>query len=159
MENLLYRLRSVDQLLDGRNELERSQIYFASPIQLNDPLEGLRDVYWQGDKTVWDNLLQHYIWCLEWSMFCEATRTDDYEISPNSLPIEGFSDQNTFDAWRHDHNDLVEEIFRNSELKLLIDNIVSRNRSIRRSEMFYFVQMMHPHIYSNIYNKQVSLGV
>ena len=51
-----YRFRSMEYLLgDKYQELERKTIYFASPDQLNDPMEGFRDIMWSGDKIVWTN--------------------------------------------------------------------------------------------------------
>lgn len=56
-----YRYRSVDTFLGERQELEQQQIYFASPEQLNEPIEGFKDLYWFGDEIVWRNLLKHYL--------------------------------------------------------------------------------------------------
>lgn len=70
MERHLYRFRTADRLLgkDSTNsepavpgELEMLEIYFAPPEQLNDPLEGYREVYWSGDRIVWINLFRHYL--------------------------------------------------------------------------------------------------
>jgi hypothetical protein len=59
MRSHLYRFRSVDALL-RRGELEKLEIYFPRPDQLNDPMEGFKDVFWRGDAIVWRNLLRHY---------------------------------------------------------------------------------------------------
>ena len=60
-----FRFRSIEQLLgDKYQELERLTIYFASPEELNDPMEGFRDIVWSGDKIVWTNLFKHYVHCL-----------------------------------------------------------------------------------------------
>ena len=59
-----YRFRSIDALLGKHRELEEQAIYFASPEELNDPMEGLRDIVWNGDKIIWTNFFKHYIFCL-----------------------------------------------------------------------------------------------
>ena len=46
---LFYRFRSPISLLEEHQELERQTIYFARPEQLNDPMEGFRDIFWAGD--------------------------------------------------------------------------------------------------------------
>ena len=56
-----FRFRAVDALLERYQELEKQTIYFASPEELNDPIEGIRDIVWSGDKIVWTNLFRHYI--------------------------------------------------------------------------------------------------
>ena len=83
-----YRFRSIDALLGKHRELEEQTIYFASPEELNDPMEGLRDIVWDGDKIVWTNFFKHYIFCLNRS--CLLLRLiDSYQnFDVNSIPIE-----------------------------------------------------------------------
>jgi hypothetical protein len=64
MPEHLFRFRTIHALLDSRHELEHQEIYFSPPEQLNDPLEGFKDIFWQGDAIVWTNLLRHYLLCL-----------------------------------------------------------------------------------------------
>lgn len=59
-----YRFRSLDALLGDHQELEKQEIYFSPPEQLNDPMEGYKDLVWRGDKIVWRNLIKHYLLCL-----------------------------------------------------------------------------------------------
>jgi hypothetical protein len=49
MPEYLFRFRSIHALVDGHHELENQEIYFTPPEQLNDPLEGFKDIFWQGD--------------------------------------------------------------------------------------------------------------
>ncbi|QTD35648.1 DUF2971 domain-containing protein [Pseudomonas fluorescens] len=62
MSEYLYRFRPVKRLLES--EIEHLTLYFAAPDQLNDPLEGRKNIFWQGDEIVWKNLFKHYIRCL-----------------------------------------------------------------------------------------------
>jgi len=87
LENVVFRYRSIDALLGEREELERQTIYFAPPEYLNDPMEGLRRVYWRGDRITWRNLLRHYIICMH-NRFFEALLTEDAErLTPNTIAI------------------------------------------------------------------------
>jgi hypothetical protein len=56
-----YRFRRASAVLDEFHELQRSTIYFAPPDELNDPMEGYKDLFWRGDAVVWRSLLRHYI--------------------------------------------------------------------------------------------------
>jgi hypothetical protein len=58
MPDHLYRFRSIHSILGGFHELENQEIYFCPPQQLNDPLEGFKDIFWKGDEIVWRNLLR-----------------------------------------------------------------------------------------------------
>lgn len=64
MDEYFYRYRPIRALLDGFNELENQEIYFSSTDELNDPMEGFKDLFWQGDAIVWRNFLRHYILCV-----------------------------------------------------------------------------------------------
>ena len=57
-----YRFRSIDNLVGEKyNELENQSIYFASPNQLNDPMEGFKDLVFNGDSITYKNLFKHYL--------------------------------------------------------------------------------------------------
>jgi hypothetical protein len=67
MDDVIYRFRPVSRLLndDGvSGELDSQYIYFAGVEQLNDPLEGYKEVFFDGDHIVWMNLLRNYLQCL-----------------------------------------------------------------------------------------------
>jgi len=68
MPDHFFRFRSIRNLLDGFHELENQEIYFSPPRDLNDPVEGFKDLFWQGDAIVWVNLLRHYLLCLMQAM-------------------------------------------------------------------------------------------
>ena len=44
-----YKFRTIEKLLDPSfQELERQTVFFASPDELNDPMEGFQDLVWTG---------------------------------------------------------------------------------------------------------------
>ena len=90
MEKHLYRFRTADRLL-GKDatensaavpgELENLEVYFAPPEQLNDPLEGYREIFWSGDKIVWMNFFRHYLLVL-------ALRSWQIDDVSRGVPLE-----------------------------------------------------------------------
>lgn len=60
-ERHLYRFRSIDALLDEHHELERQEIFLQRFDRLNDPMEGCRQVVWEGDEILWRNFFRHYV--------------------------------------------------------------------------------------------------
>ena len=58
--NLFYRMRSLDRLLGDKwrendskyGELEKQEIYFASPNEINDHMEGFGSIVFKGDKIL-----------------------------------------------------------------------------------------------------------
>lgn len=61
-EEFLYRFRFTEKLFE-RQELEKQEFYYATPDKLNDPAEGLKKTIWDGDRIVWQKLIEHYIHC------------------------------------------------------------------------------------------------
>ena len=86
---IVYRFRSIEALLDKYHELENQTIYFASPEELNDPMEGYRDVVWRGDKIVWTNLFKNYVsYLLE--LFGKFRRKGVFKkLSVDDIPLPG----------------------------------------------------------------------
>lgn len=74
-----YRFRSAEALLGQRQELEKQEIYFCPPEDLNDPVEGFKDLVWEGDQIVWRNLLRHYSLCLTQTYLIAMVAGKDYE--------------------------------------------------------------------------------
>ena len=58
----LYRFRSDPEFT--LDELEKNYFYFSLPNELNDPMEGFINLYWEGDKILWKNFLKHFLYTL-----------------------------------------------------------------------------------------------
>lgn len=95
--DVVYRFRSAEKLLDFK-ELERRQIYMARLDELNDPMEGYKDVVWRGDAVLWENLLRHYLLSMVWTAsHCMLLSDDDFEaptipahLTEADLPTDAF---------------------------------------------------------------------
>src|SRR4051812_7881823 len=103
----LYRFRSIENLLGKHDELRNQEIYFAAPYELNDPMEGLRDIFWRGDRIVWENLFRHYLICLSWAYSLLAILGEDTPIGWDKIPVLQLDDP----ARTPQQSDLNEEIF------------------------------------------------
>lgn len=95
MEQFLYRFRTAERLLgkdatgcqpETIGELEKLEIYFAPPEQLNDPLEGYREIYWSGDRIVWLNLFRHYLLVLAFRSWQVNDALGGSDL-PKELPV------------------------------------------------------------------------
>lgn len=144
MDDVVYRFRPVDRLLkdDGvSGELDSLYLYFAGPGQLNDPLEGYKDLFFDGDNIAWHNLLRNYLQCLMSHCIRMSFRPDEtYDLSEQILdivanaPIEVQSTFNTI--WE---NFLSEPII----LKFVATWPALGKAS--RSELFNYLDVIHLH--------------
>ena len=157
-ESYLYRFRDSEKFLNPK-ELDKLEIYFAPPEQLNDPLEHLRNVVWKGDDIAWTNLFKHYIGCFYSIMVKDMTFQANIPISSYDIPIEGLANELQMRYFNDALVDIVDEIFAICELERLIDLITTRKRSIRRWELEYIWRTIHMPMYQVVWNYNIGYGL
>jgi len=138
----VYRFRSIDALLDKYQELERQSIYFASPEELNDPMEGFRDIVWHGDKIVWTNLFKHYVFCMHESYFLLRKTRDSRKLSVDDIPISNRWDKIPTPEKQRLFDDVWHRFFKLPYMVEIIEAIANRSRNIRYRELGYYFRVI-----------------
>ena len=135
--------------MDEYQELENQTIYFASPEQLNDPMEGLRDIVWCGDKIVWTNFFKNCVYCLNAIYPLHRTPSDSMELDADKLPIEGRWDrlltpqEQRFNSVWHRFHYLL-------KVPDMTAALANANRKIGYRELEYYLRMIQNSILSLI---------
>ncbi len=133
--NTFYRFRSIDALLDKYQELESQTIYFASPDQLNDPMEGFRDIVWRGDKIVWTNFFKHFIYCLLISYLRLEKAGASEELGVDDIPILGRWDQISTPQAQRLFDDIWHRFLNLPKMPEVIEALASSKHKIRYREL------------------------
>ena len=140
----LYRFRPASAVLDKYEELAKQEIYFSPPEELNDPMEGYKDVFWSGDRIVWCNLLRHYLLCLlQTTSLCVV-------IGPKF--DRGDLKTIIFSAFENLPEAPVRSIYRRAagafladpNIQTLIEALANRSTPIRRDELTHILRAIHP---------------
>ena len=155
----LYRFRSMDALLDKYHELENQTIYFASPDQLNDPMEGFRDIVWRGDSIVWENLFKHFVYCLHVSYFQFATVHDSEELGIDNIPILGGWDQLPTPQAHELFDDIWRKFFNLPNVPEIIEELSNANRDIRYRELGLYLRLIHSVLLDEIEELTIAHGL
>lgn len=144
MTDFLYRFRSIDALLGERAELERQEIYFCPPEQLNDPLEGFKNVVWRGDSIVWRNLLKHYLLCLTLSVstFCILGDSFDPELSKDYA--YGVPDDFKIPLITEIYPQICADFLSEESPNLLIATLGKPTIFVRRHGLSAYLRLIHP---------------
>ncbi|BAO89044.1 DUF2971 domain-containing protein [Caballeronia cordobensis] len=143
MTEYLYRFRPVDRLLGKNHELERQEIYFASPDQLNDPMEGFKDIFWKGDAIAWQNLFKHFLLCLNHAYATLAILQEEYPITWQHIPVlDPHKAAATADAVALQQS-LFDQFFSNPTVSGYIDRLSRRHVPIRRIELETHIKSIH----------------
>ena len=133
-------------LLDGFHELEKQEIYFAPPKELNDPLEGYKGLFWKGDAIVWKNFLRHYVLCLMQAILLTLEHGDGYNISEDTLPA-GMIDDDLHPEVRKLFDAMCDKMLSDGELALLPELLEQRASPIRRNELLSLLWPIHFHLF------------
>lgn len=158
MPDFLYRFRTVDRLVgsnESEGELAGQYIYFASPEQLNDPLEGHRELFFSGDEIVWRNLFKYYFSCLLLKHFQYLTHESFQSQSfPNHQQIEKFNADPIF-------KDFVgtETFLNHKNIKVHISLLAKDERRVSRDELAVHLRSMHLFAVSTMVKSLSNLGV
>jgi hypothetical protein len=135
-----YRFRRMNRVLE---ELSRQEIYFTPPEELDDPMEGYKDVFWLGDRIVWRNLLRHYLLCLL-HMACRTllvpTGLDRPDLktivfsAPEELPQVPI---------RSIYKRMCEAFLADSSVAAFVEAMTARSTPLRRDELTNRLRVFH----------------
>lgn len=152
----MYRFRSLKNLLD-RNELENQKIYFCPYDELNDPLEGHSNFFWQGDEIVWANLLKHYILCLNHMFTASNFRTYE-ELYDYKIPTEeifNFLEAESLD--KHIIN-LFESLLSENLIKNFLYYLTNKKISVYSDELLAGLRIINHLVCFTILSKSKEYG-
>ncbi|PBP33039.1 hypothetical protein CCL14_25745 [Pseudomonas syringae] len=154
-KNILYRFRPLRRLLEG-GELENLEIFFASPEQLNDPLEGYKDIVWSGSEIMWRNLYRHYINCAlqHCIIFTVVSEKDDVH---REILIHNYTDSLP-PPMETLANNIIEEVIKTAEVERFIKTVASFERPIRAPELTIHMRLIHRFAIAIIFDRLQESG-
>lgn len=126
----LYRFRSANN--HTIDEIEKNYFYFALPKELNDPMEGFINLYWEGDLVLWKNFLKHYLYTLTYTII-------NIYILPETVndPLPLHFDETKFPS--QEFKEIFEEIrdnyFNNKEILSFINYLTKLQHRIYIKEL------------------------
>ena len=129
-------------------ELENQTIFFASPEELDDPMEGFRDTVWDGDHIVWANLFKHYVHCLHWTYLNALIFGDEDSLEPDHIPMERRWDTHPTPNASGLFEFVWAKVRDECELEVLAKNIADLEFSgvkhkVRRAELHFYLHSIH----------------
>jgi hypothetical protein len=99
-------------------------------------MEGFSDVFWEGDRIVWENLLRHYIVCLECAFSLAIIGGKEHRTTWDQIPVVNFGEHSTFTPeHRAMHNAIFDDFFAEPAVFEFVDSLVNMARPIRRREL------------------------
>ena len=139
----IYRLRSTNRLIDDNHELEEQSIYFASLEELNDPMEGFRNIYFRGDDTVWRNLFRHYVHCLHQVRMLYSIIGEDKPLTARDIPVYMNFVREPNKRLVQLFEEILERIDRNDHVKKFLNEVEQIGRKVSVDEVSFYLRIFH----------------
>lgn len=152
----LYRYRSIDAIIKYK-ELEESYFYFSDINNLNDPMEGDMDIYWDGDEILWKNFFRHYILCLGSLYFQGSISSKSDSLTKNDINILITDNVLTSDLYKNLYKSVYKRLIRNEEIIKVI-NVLSFWK-VDKNTLLYYLESIHLIILDEIINRFTSFGL
>lgn len=151
MADFLYRFRTSDALIGMRQELQNQEIYFSAPEQLNDPVEGFKDIFWAGDAVVWKNFLNHYLLCLEQICVSFLISSTENKITAADIPVFKTIQDFPTAQYKVMYLEAWDLFFSNPLIAQYPKWLSSRTGPIRRDELNFYLRHLHYHALNSIF--------
>lgn len=142
MEEHVYRFRPTSALLGEFHELQNQEMYFSSLQELNDPLEGFKEIFWRGDEIVWTNLIRHYLLCLTQSVLAAIVCGPNHEFHEHEIPVFQTED-GLPSSIRSLFHVICTKFFQNDEVGALPALLAARNSSVKRNQLLSLLWSLH----------------
>ena len=157
MPDFFYRFRATERLL-GKAELERQEIFFCAPDKLNDPIEGFKDIVWQGDTIVWRSLLKNYVMTLlqvglVW--FSGDPGGPDFVKNAVRVTPEDIADTNI----RAMCAAVFASFLQDPAVTAFVTVMAVRDKPVRRHELLNYLRALHPFAAVSVAAELVKHGV
>ncbi|WP_420590893.1 DUF2971 domain-containing protein [Bacterioplanoides sp.] len=143
MKKEYYRFRSIDNLMGNYKELESQTIYFAPPEQLNDPMEGSRDVFWEGDVIAWKKLFIHYLFCLDDFVVTLFSQDEPEDFSRACIPVAGRISESLTGSRRNIFSKACDAFLGDDDIYSFITSISKRSTPVRKDELKFYLGCIH----------------
>lgn len=146
MKKQFYRFRPISRLLSDHienGELQNQEIFFAHPSQLNDPVEGYRDIIWSGDHIVWENLFRHYVYTLHHSIIKFLIFGKEVTLTENDIPVHSSRESLPSDRAKELESKIEELFLDNKNILNLIHQLSQKKSPIRKDELKFYLSRIH----------------
>lgn len=142
MPEVLYRFRTIKGLIEW-GELENQEIFFAAPEQLNDPMEGFKDMFWAGDSIVWNNLFKHYTLCLQNHCLLFLISGDVHDLGDSPIPVFANQNQPPSPDFADTYEEICTSLFKELPVNKASELLASRQTPVRRNELVQYLSIIH----------------
>lgn len=110
---------------------------------LNDPVEGFKDLLWHGDAIVWRNLLKHYVLCLLNIAPACFLNGNDFDKSVIRKIVAAVPSELPDAPIRTIYDDAVRQFLAEPVTAEFVELMAARSVPIRKYELIFYLRNLH----------------
>lgn len=152
MKKEFYRFRPIKRLIGEEGELNNQEIYFAHHTELNDPMEGYRDIVWSGDEIIWRNFFRHYVYCLQHITTLFLIAGGEQEFTKDDIPVLGSIENLPTEKSKEIFYRIYDTFIESKNINGLIHSISTQKKPLRRNELEFYLDTIHPYALKVIFD-------
>lgn len=153
---LLYRYRPLRIPGIGKHvadEIAQREMFLATLSENNDPMDGVAEVFWQGDRILWTNLIKHYCYCLMQAYWYVLIVGNQYEFLEDNIHIKGTHEDSPTTQHRERFKRYWSSVECDGEVKSLIDYLQSKG-AFSSTEIGFLLRRVHPSLISILFDME-----
>ena len=155
----VYRFRTIEQLLGKHAELLTQTIYFASPEELDDPVEGRCELVWDGDLIVWRNLFKNYTFCLYWAYTDIVHLSNDTAFKATHIRVSGRWDESARSQLVPPFDAIWDKVYNELGISAIAHKIVEIGKPVLHNQLRYYLVLIHDYILAAIHQVHEEHGI
>jgi len=156
---IIYRFRSMDNLIHEHSELEEQELVLSSPQYFNDPLEGYQDVFWEGDEVLWENLLRHYLLNLHRAAIICALSVDAEDLDEYAIDPKLTRDDLPTDEYRQQFDSICQSFFEERGFRRTSSGLASLPEPLKRNNLQQVLSVIHRSALESVLERMRSSGM
>lgn len=156
---IIYRFRSMDNLIHQYSELEEQELVLSSPRYFNDPLEGYQDVFWEGDEVLWKNLLRHYLLNLHRAAIICALSDDDETLDEYAIDPKLTRDDLPTDEYRQQFDSICQSFFEERGFGRISSSLASLPKPLKRNNLQQVLSVIHRSALESVLERMRTSGM
>lgn len=115
--------------------------------------------FWHGDRIVWENLLKHYLLCLEHVISLATSLEEDETISKSDIPVYISMDKLPTHRYKQRIQQIYNQFFSDEFIQDYIEFILGGNAKIYEEEMYVHLKILHMRAIDAIFTVNAECGL
>jgi hypothetical protein len=118
----------VKKQKDVRKELKNQEICLSTIKENNDPMDGMLDVFWEGDRIIWKNFIKHYCLCLMDSLLKINIFENIVPFQQKHIWVQLTPEQLETEKYRNLYNSYINDVLQDKDTGKILEILTGKQK-------------------------------